>query len=265
MSAQSIAHDPPAMDPPDARIRQIELSDIPEVLRLGWRDYQRRPSSILFLFFIYPIIGVLCVYIAFSYDLVGLIYPLIAGFALIGPVAAVGVFELSRRQEAGEDPRLLDAFSVLRRPPGPAIVGVSVILFGLFAAWIIVAQMLLGATLGDTVPTRLPALIAAALTTGGGITLVILGNLIGFCFALAALVIAVVSLPMLVDGETSAGRAIRTSVRAVLANPVPMAGWGVTVAVLLALGMLPVFAGLLIVLPVLGHANWHLYRRVVAH
>lgn len=263
MAQETLARSPSATAAEPAEVRRIALSDIPEFLYLGWRDFMRRPSSILFLFIIYPVIGVVATYMAFGYDLIGLVYPLIAGFALVGPVATVGVFELSRREEAGEDPQLLDAFSVLSRPPRRAILAVSAGLFALFAAWIVVAQMLLSVTFGDTAPGSLAALLAAALTTSEGITLLVLGNAIGFCFALVALVAGVVSLPMLVDGETSATRAVKTSVRAVAHNPVAMAGWGLTVAVLLALGTLPVFVGLLIVLPVLGHANWHLYRRVV--
>lgn len=245
------------------QVREIFVRDVIESLRLGWRDFMIRPSSILFLFIIYPVIGVVTFYIAFNMKLIGLIYPLVAGFALVGPVAAVGVFELSRRHEAGEDPSLTDAFAVLSSPSRWAILMVSLLLFGLFAAWIVAAQRILDLTMGELAADQLDVFVIQALTTGQGLAMFVIGNAVGFLFAVAALTLGVVSLPLLVDGETRAGTALGTSIRAVVANPVPMAVWGLTVAVLLALGTLPVFAGLLIVLPVLGHANWHLYRKVV--
>lgn len=249
----------------DRTIRRIGIDDIAEVLRLGWRDFLTRPSGILFLFIVYPVIGVAATFIAFSYDLVGMIYPLMAGFALVGPIAAVGTFELSRRIEAGEDPRVTDALAVLRDRRFWPVAAVSLLLVLLFAGWIAAAQTIEAMTLGVNARVSLAAFLGLALTTPAGLAMFAIGNAVGFLFAVVALSIAVVSLPMLVDGEPSAARAIATSVRAVVANPVPMAAWGLTVAVLLALGSLPVFAGLLIVLPVLGHANWHLYRRVIAH
>lgn len=240
-------------------VNRIEISDIQEVLKLGWRDFMRRPSSILFLFLIYPVIGVLTFYIAADAGLVHLVYPIAAGFALVGPVAAVGVMELSRRQEAGEDPALLDAFAGYRRP----VFIMAAVLFVLFAAWIVAAQRIMVATLGDLAPDDFFGFLGAAVSTGSGLVMFVVGNAVGFVFALITLAISVVSLPMLVDGETSVSRAIGTSLHAAMENPVPIAAWGLAVAVLLAIGMLPVFAGLLIVLPVLGHANWHLYRRIV--
>lgn len=244
-------------------LRSITLDEIGEVLRLGWRDFMRRPSSILFLFILYPVIGAATFYIARDYDLVGLAYPLVAGFALIGPIASVGVMELSRRQEAGENPTLGDALRVFTGPARRGVLLMGLILFALFAGWIVAAQRILEMTLGDAAPADFGGFLMAAMTTPGGLAMFVIGNAIGFCFAVVALAISVVSMPMLVDGERSVQTAIGTSVRATLENPVPMAAWGAAVAGLLALGMLPVFAGLLIVLPVLGHANWHLYRRLV--
>lgn len=244
-------------------VQEIEVEDIPDVLRLGWHDFMVRPSAILYLVIIYPVIGVVATYIAWHLEVVGLIYPIAAGFALIGPIASVGVLELSRRIEAGEEVSLLDAFSVVKRPSFRGILLMALLLFVLFAVWIVVAERILVATLGDLAPDEFGAFLIAAVTTWEGLAMFVLGNLVGFIFAVAALCVSVVSLPMLVDGERSVTVAIATSVQAVMVNPVPMAAWGLTVAVGLALGMIPVFAGLLIVLPVLGHANWHLYRRVL--
>ena len=262
MAMQTISSGPRPLELP--QVRDIALGDIPHVLRLGWRDFMLRPSAILYLVLIYPVIGTAVSYIALQADLVGLIYPLAAGFALVGPIAAVGVLELSRRHEAGEEVSLLDAFSVAKRPSFGAILLMALLLFAIFVAWIAVAQQILLATLGPFRPDDFGGFLAAALTTSEGLTMFVVGNAVGFAFAVVVLAISVVSLPMLVDGERNLAVAIATSVRAVARNPVPMAAWGLSVAALLAIGMVPVFAGLLIALPLLGHANWYLYRRVVA-
>ena len=244
-------------------VQEIEVGDIPEVLRRGWHDFMLRPSAILYLVIVYPVIGVVATYIAWQMELVGLIYPLAAGFALVGPIASVGVLELSRRHEAGEEVSLLDAFSIIKRPEFRGILLMALLLFVLFTAWIVVAERIMVSTLGELAPDEFGAFLVAAVTTWEGLAMFVIGNFAGFLFAVVALCVSVISLPMLVDGERSVSVAIATSIQAAMVNPVPIAAWGLAVAVGLALGMLPVFAGLLIVLPVLGHANWHLYRRVL--
>ena len=129
--------------------------------------------------------------------------------------------------------------------------------------WIGVAQALYALTLGPQPPASLSAFTEAVLGTPAGWTMIVAGLGIGFLFALLVLAISVVSLPMLIDRDVGVGTAIGTSVRACLANPVLMAAWGAIVAVALLLGSLPAFIGLIVVLPVLGHATWHLYRALV--
>lgn len=247
----------------EARIRRIGPGDIRVALALGWRDFLARPSAIIALFVVYPVIGFVLSYAAFDYALLPLVVPIIAGFAIVGPITAIGVFELSRRIERGATPRLAEALAVLRSPSFGAMLRVAVLLFGLFVLWLVAARQIVFATIGEQAPGALGAFLHMVATTEEGRTMFVLGNGVGFVFALVALSVGVFSLPMLVDGETSAGRAIATSVRACLANPMTMAGWGLTVAALLALAMLPVFAGLVVVLPWLGHATWHLYRRTI--
>lgn len=246
-----------------ARIRRIGPNDIRAALARGWRDFLARPSHIVALFVIYPAIGFVLTFAAFDYALMPLLFPIVAGFALIGPITAVGVFELSRQGESGRALRLADALAVLIGPSVGAILRVALVLLGLFTLWLVVAQQIVFATIGEQAPDGIGPFLHQVATTAEGRMMFVLGNGLGFCFAVVALAIGVFSLPMLVDGETSARHAVATSVRACLANPVTMAMWGMVVAGLLAAAMLPAFAGLLVVLPWLGHATWHLYRATI--
>jgi uncharacterized membrane protein len=244
-------------------IRTITLSDLREALAKGWDDFSAMPSHAIFLCLIYPLVGIFLIGLAFGYSVLPLLFPLAAGFALIGPVAAVGLYELSRRREAGLDSHWTHAFDVLRSSSLPAIVALGLILMGIFLAWLGSAQALYQSLFGYLPPTSYTQFIRDVFTTPAGWSLIFWGNLIGFGFAVWALVISVVSFPMLVDRDVGAAAAITTSVRAVMANPVTMAAWGFIVAALLVIGSLPAFIGLAVVMPVLGHATWHLYRKVV--
>jgi uncharacterized membrane protein len=245
-------------------IRSIGFSDLTDALAKGWDDFSAMPSHAIFLCLIYPLVGLFLIGLAFGYSVLPLLFPLAAGFALIGPVAAVGLYELSRRREAGLDSHWTHAFDVLRSPSLPAIGALGLLLMGIFLAWLGSAQALYQSLFGYLPPASYSRFIEDIFTTPAGWKLIVWGNLIGFCFAVWALVISVVSFPMLVDRDAGAAAAITTSVRAVMANPVTMAIWGLIVAALLVIGSLPAFIGLAVVMPVLGHATWHLYRKVVA-
>src|SRR3954447_7068580 len=244
-------------------IRKIGLSDLGDALAKGWEDFSAMPSHAIFLCLIYPLVGIFLIGLAFGYSVLPLLFPLAAGFALIGPVAAVGLYELSRRREAGLDSHWTHAFDVLRSSSLPAIVALGLLLMGIFLAWLGSAQALYQSLFGYLPPQSYAQFIQDIFTTAAGWKLMIWGNLIGFGFAVWALVISVVSFPLLVDRDVGAAAAITTSVRAVSANPVTMAAWGLIVAALLLIGSLPAFMGLAVVMPVLGHATWHLYRKVV--
>jgi uncharacterized membrane protein len=244
-------------------IRTITLSDLRDALAKGWDDFSAMPSHAIFLTLIYPLVGIFLIGLAFGYSVLPLLFPLAAGFALIGPVAAVGLYELSRRREAGLDSHWTHAFDVLRSSSLPAIVALGLILMGIFLAWLGSAQALYQSLFGYLPPQSYTTFIENVVTTPAGWKLIFWGNLIGFCFAVWVLVISVVSFPLLVDRDVGAAAAITTSVRAVAANPGTMAAWGFIVAALLLLGSLPAFMGLAVVVPVLGHATWHLYRKVI--
>jgi uncharacterized membrane protein len=244
-------------------VRRIGISDLHRALQLGWEDFKAVPSHAILLCLIYPVIGLVLARMVHGYAILPLLFPLAAGFALLGPFAAIGLYELSRRREAGETASAWDAFEVFRSPSFGAMLGLGVLLFALFVAWIMTAQAVYTAAFGYETAANIPDFVSRVLTTQQGWWLIIVGCGVGFLFALAALCISVISFPLMLDRHAGAGEAIATSISAVLRNPVPMAVWGLIVAVLLVLGSLPFFLGLAVVIPLLGHATWHLYRQVI--
>ncbi|MEA2882268.1 MAG: hypothetical protein QOH32_1524 [Bradyrhizobium sp.] len=244
-------------------IRTIALSDLQEALRLGWDDFKAVPSHAIILCVIYPVLGLVLARTVLGYSVLPLLFPLAAGFALLGPFAALGLYELSYRRERGEQPSAADALEVLRSPSFGAMLGLGVLLLALFAVWIATAQAIYVATFGYEAAAGIPDFVRRVLTTPQGWLLIVLGCGAGFLFALVALCISVVSFPLMLDRHAGAADAMVTSMQAVARNPVPMLAWGLIVAVLLLIGSLPFFLGLAIVVPVLGHATWHLYRKVI--
>jgi uncharacterized membrane protein len=244
-------------------IRKIGLSDLSEALRLGWEDFKAVPSHAIILCVIYPVLGLVLFRLVLGYSVLPLLFPLAAGFTLVGPFAALGLYELSRRRERGEEAAAWDAMQVLRAPSFGAMLELGTLLLVLFIVWIATADAIYIAAFGNTPAASIPDFATRVLTTPQGWSLIIVGCGVGFLFAVVALCVSVVSFPLMLDRHATAIDAIRTSLQAVRKNPLAMAAWGVTVAVLLVIGSLPFFVGLAIVLPVLGHATWHLYRKVV--
>jgi uncharacterized membrane protein len=244
-------------------IRHIRTSDLADALRKGVDDFRAMPTHAFFVALIYPVLGVLLAATVFGNNVLPLLFPIMAGFSLLGPVAAVGLYELSRRREQGHDITWSAASQVVRSPAFGSIILLGLLLLGVFLVWLAVAQALYQSIFGSYMPATIGSFVREVLTTPQGWTLIIIGNALGFVFSLVVLAISVFSFPMLVDRHVSAAVAIQTSIRAVGTNPGTMIVWGFIVAVLLAVGFLPFFLGLAVTLPILGHATWHLYRRVV--
>jgi uncharacterized membrane protein len=245
------------------RVRTIAPRDLLEVLAKGFDDFRAMPSHAVFLCLIYPIAGLVIARAAFGYDLLPLLYPLAAGFALVGPVAAIGIYELSRRRERGLDADWKHAFDLLQAESFRGILALGLILLAIFGLWIAVANAIYVAHFGYASPRSLSAFAQDVLTTDVGHSMIVIGNATGFLFALVAFTISVVAFPLLLDRDIGAIAAMATSVKAVARNPLTMALWGLIVAALLLIGSLPCFVGLAVVIPVLGHSTWHLYRKAV--
>jgi uncharacterized membrane protein len=244
-------------------VRTIAFADLKQALALGAADFLAKPSHVIFLALIYPIAGIVLARLVVGYDILPLLFPLIAGFTLLGPFAALGLYEISRRREQNLDTSWNHAFDVFRSPGFGSILALGLVLMAIFLVWLALALGLYALTMGPAMPTSITGFVGDVLTTASGWTLIIVGNAVGFLFALLVLTISVVSFPLILDRHVGAMAAVRTSIAAVKTNPVTMLGWGAIVAGGLVLGLLPVFVGLALVLPILGHATWHLYRRVV--
>jgi uncharacterized membrane protein len=245
-------------------VRTIGIADLKEALRSGIDDFMAMPTHAFFIALIYPVLGLFLAGAIFGNNVLPLLFPLIAGFALVGPFAAVGLYELSRRRERGEELALTQASQVLRSPSIGSIAALGVLLVVILLLWLATAQALYHTIYGNYVPTSIMAFLQEVLTTRQGWTMILIGNAIGLVFSALVLSISVVSFPMLLDRNVSAATAVQTSLQAVGANPGPMAVWGLIVAALLFIGFIPLFFGLAVVIPILGHSTWHLYRRLVA-
>jgi uncharacterized membrane protein len=244
-------------------VRKIGPGDLRDALARGIADFSAMPTHAVFLCLIYPIVGILLARLTLGYAILPLLFPLAAGFALLGPFAAIGFYELSRRRELGLDVSWEDAFDVLRSPSRGAIALLGVLLLTVFAIWIALAQGIYVANFGYEPAASVPNFLRQVFTTPAGWMLIVVGNGVGFLFAVGVLAISVVSFPLLLDRDVGVVEAVLTSIRAVAANPATMTLWGLIVAGLLVIGSLPLFFGLAVVVPVLGHATWHLYRKVI--
>ena len=244
-------------------INRIGAADLGAALAKGFSDFGAFRTDVIVLCLLYPIVGLVLSRFAFGHGMLPLIFPLASGFALIGPAIAVGLYEMSREREAGAEVSWRHAFGVVRSPGFGAMLMLGMVLLAIFALWQVAAFAIYNVAFGPEMPASLEAFVRDVFTTPAGWTMIVVGCGVGFLFAAVVLAISVISFPLLLDRHVGMTAAITTSVRAVLANPGPMAAWGLIVAVSLVLGAIPLLLGYAIVIPVLGHATWHLYRRLI--
>ncbi len=244
-------------------VRKISVDDLKDALARGLADFAACRSDVIFICIVFPIGGLVLSRVALDFNMLPLLFPVISGFALVGPAAAVGLYEMSRRREQGLKAGWADAFGALRSPSFGAVFTLALVLMVIFFVWLAVAQLIYSLTLGPEPPTSFSGFLSEVFTTAKGWTMALVGIAVGAVFATAALAISVISFPLLLDRDVGLVGAVTTSLRAVAANPLPMALWGLIVAGGLVVGSLPVFLGLIVVMPVLGHATWHLYRKTV--
>lgn len=261
---QAVHHMQDKAHSPAPAVRKITNGDVWSSLRQGFADFEAYRSDVIFLCATYALVGLVMARFAFGHALWPLLFPMASGFAIVGPLAAVGLYEMSRMREKGADAGWMNAFAVFKAPAAAGIFALGVLMIAIFLAWLAAAWIIFAVTLGPALPASPSAFLHDVFLTGAGQTMIVLGLGVGFVFALVAMTVSVVSFPMLVDRDVGLDTAIRTSFRAVAANPLPMALWGLVVAAILLVGTVVVFVGLVVAVPVLGHATWHLYRKLVA-
>lgn len=247
------------------QVRTIGTADLFDALAKGYDDFKAVPSHLFFLCVIYPVVTLVFARAYAGYEILPLLFPLAAGFTLLGPVVAIGGYELSRRREAGEEVSLFSTLGVLRSPAIGSVIVLGILMSAIFVGWLVVAQSIYVDLFGAAVPESIAQFVNQVFGTAEGFKLIVVGCSVGFFFAIIVLAVSVVSFPLLLDRDVGIVGAIATSIRVVAANPIPMAIWGFFVAAILIIGAVPFLVGLAVVIPVLGHATWHLYRRVVAH
>ena len=244
-------------------IQRITMADLKQALRRGVEDFTACRTDVMFLCLIYPVIGLFIAAAEAKGGLLPLLFPTASGFALMGPFFALGLYEMSRKREQAGKIRWLDMFNVLRSPSIGAIALLGLLLVALFFVWLALAQGIYAVTLGPAPPASVGAFLRDAFTTQAGWAMILLGWGVGTLFAGGVLAISVVSFPLMLDRPVALRAAIAASLRAVRLNPLQLGAWGLLVAAALFVGALPCFVGLILVLPILGHSTWHLYRKVV--
>ena len=246
-------------------IRKIGIADLKSALISGLDDFKEMPTHLIFLCLIYPIVTLVFARLFAGYEVLPLVFPLLAGYTLIGPLTATGMYELSRRRERGLNTSRIHAFAILRFPSFRSIALLGILLMVIYFAWLAAAWAIYLLTLGAAVPESFAEFANEVFTTPAGWTLIVVGGGAGFLFAVVVFTLSVMSFPMLLDRNVGVTTAVQTSVRAVMANPVTLGLWGFIIAGILFVSSLPFFVGLAVALPVLGHATWHLYRKTVAN
>ena len=278
MAARSIAGSTPNRAATSSKsqvpVRRITSDDLKQSLSDGWSDFMEMRGDILFLAILYPLIGIAAAVATVGSPLLPLFVPIAAGVGLLGPVAAVGFYEMARRRESGLHSNWAHFLDVRKRPSFDEIAAVSGLLFAIFGLWLVAAAGLYVLLWGVWNPPWLSSyvwydphsfgeFVGRLFTTARGWALILIGGGIGIAFAALVLAVSVVSMPMLVDCDVSAAKAVRTSMKATRENAGTMLRWGIIVAALLIAGSIPLFIGLAVVLPWLGYSTWHLYTRLV--
>lgn len=249
--------------PPTApEINEVDTSDLKASLALGWRDFRRAPLLGLVFSAVYVLGGWLIVWAMTARGQVWWTLPASAGFPILGPFIACGFYEISRRLEAEEPLVAREVFGVIFRQKDRQVPAIAAVIVVYFLFWNFLSHMIFALFLGNATMTNVSSSLAVFLSPEG-LAMLAFGTLVGAGFAMLLYCLTVVSLPMLLDRDVDFVTAMLTSFALVRENPGVMLTWGLLIAVSLFAAMIPAFLGLFVVLPLFGHASWHLYRRAI--
>ena len=244
------------------QVRKLTLTDVVHSLRSGWDDFMAYPSHAVVLAIIYPIVGLLIARVLQGYSFLPLL--LSTGFASLGPFAAIVFYDLSRQRERGGIPSAANVLEIVRSACSGAIGSLGAMLAVLFLTWVATAQSIYNAFFAFAPVSSMPEFFEHLISTAEGRRFLLEWCAAGLMFAVLAFSISVVSFAALIDRRASATDAILTSIRVIARNPLTMALWALICAGLLVVAIAPIFLGLAVIMPVLGHATWHLYRKAVS-
>lgn len=246
---------------PLPNLKPVSLDRSTTWLERGFRDFAAHPGIGLAYGSVFALSGWLLTFGLARFGMGSLILPLAAGFMLVAPFLAVGLYEVSRRREAGEDVTLMQALRALGRNRQMADMGLVLLLA--FFVWFQLAMIIFALFFGGR-PPALNEFFSQVVLAPQGVPFLITGTLVGGVVAALVFALSVVSMPMLLDRrEVNALTAMRTSLHAVWLNRMNMIGWAATLATLGVLGVSALFVGLAVTLPIAAHASWHAYRDLV--
>lgn len=244
-------------------IRDITMKDVGDALAAGLRDFQAAPLYGMFFGALYAAGGMALIFLLIWMGASYLAYPLAAGFALIGPFIAVGLYEVSRRREASLPLSWSAVFGVVFGQGKREMGWMALVTLFIFIIWMYQVRLLLALFVGLSSFGTMREFLDMLLTTPEGLLFLVVGNAVGAVLALVLFALTVISFPLLLDRDVDFITAMITSVQTVLRNPAPMIAWGLIIAIDLIFSAIPMFLGLILTLPVIGHATWHLYRRAI--
>lgn len=249
---------------PAPRIRKIELDRPWAWLSAGWRDMARAPAVSLTYGVLFALIGWAVTFGLWWADMIYLILPLTAGFLIMGPILAVGLYEVSRRHERRQAATLFDASAAFRANPSQiAFMGVTLLL--LFFAWIRIAVMIFYLFFGLAPPSP-EDFVGRVFFSAESLPFLVIGTAAGALLAALAFGLSAISIPLLLDREDAhVVTAITASFKAILDNPATMAFWAVLIVLFVGAGLITFYVGLIVTLPLIGHATWHAYRDLVEY
>ncbi|MEM6744665.1 MAG: DUF2189 domain-containing protein [Pseudomonadota bacterium] len=244
-------------------INAIGYDDLGDAFRAGIGDFKRAPAFGLFFGGVYAAGGILMLWISAGLNAPWLILPLVLAFPLVGPFIAVGLYDVSRRLARDERPRWGAVLGVMLQQRKRELGWMAFVVLFICFVWFYQIRTILVIFLQNESFSTMGDFLVVVLTTQAGWGFTLVGSVVGGFLALVLFSTTVVAIPLLLERERDFVTAIITSVKAVTTSPAPMVAWGLTVTVLVMLSALPAFLGLVVILPVLGHATWHLYKKLV--
>ncbi|MEM9330885.1 MAG: DUF2189 domain-containing protein [Pseudomonadota bacterium] len=244
-------------------IKEAAFEDLKQALALGFKDFACAPQFGLFFGGFYALGGLFLVYGVFSLQMSWLAYPMVVGFSLVGPFVATGLYEVSRRLETQGDLNWTGVLGIVFQQHRRELGWMAFVMLFIFWIWMYQVRTLVAVFFGSSGFADLSGFLDAVLTTQTGWLFLLVGHLVGALISLVLFSLTVISCPLLLDKDIDFVTAMLTSIRSVLKSPFVMLCWGVFVVLCVILSALPAFLGLLFILPILGHATWHLYRRLI--